>query len=71
MDWGSLLLNVFGAGSAAATGDVSGVALTGCLGFSIHKKMEALVAAPFVAALLWKRVACPRKAGSARGVRGG
>ena len=52
LDWGSLLLNAFGAGSAAATGDVSAVALTSCLGFSIHKKMKALVAAPFVAVLL-------------------
>ena len=52
LDWGSALRTLFGLGSAAATGDVTSIALTGCLGIDLHLKMKCVFAAPFLALLL-------------------
>merc|ERR1711871_7280 len=62
LDWGALLLNLFGIGSAAATGDVSSVAMTSCLGVTLHNKVQLMCVAPFAAfvlplpAYLWSRL---------------
>eukprot|EP00937_MAST-01D_sp_MAST-1D-sp2_P001103 g1103.t1 len=52
LDWGTALLTAFGISGGAAAGDVSSVALTGCIGFTLHAKMRFVLVAPFMAALL-------------------
>eukprot|EP00937_MAST-01D_sp_MAST-1D-sp2_P002988 g2988.t1 len=52
LDWGNALRTVFGVNGGAAAGDVSSVALTGCVGLSLHAKLRFTLAAPFAAVLL-------------------
>jgi hypothetical protein len=52
LDWGAPLLFVFGLGGAAATSDASSIALSGCIGLTLHNKMRVVAAVPFVVFLL-------------------
>eukprot|EP00936_MAST-01D_sp_MAST-1D-sp1_P002284 g2284.t1 len=52
LDWGSLMTTLFSVNAAVSSGDSTSVALTGCVGITIHAKMWLLLAAPLLAMLL-------------------
>ena len=52
LDWGASLRFLFSASSAVSSSDVASLSMGACLGWTMHFKIRALFAAPFLAAAL-------------------